>query len=274
MYIVADIGGTKTRVARSHDLEKFDEPVIIDTVQDYEKGIEAFSEAIGKAAGGEKIDAIATDLAGVLSHDKRMVTGARHLPFWRSHDIVGELEKKFDTKVYMENDTAQVGLGEAVFGAGKGASIVVYITVSTGVNGIRIVDGVIEKAALGFEIGGQYLSIGEPSRTLEDFISGKAISEKYGVSSPKMIDKDSTVWEELAQYTAYGVHNTILHWSPNRVVLGGSMFNEIGIKVDAVHANVQKIMKKFPEVPEIVHSSLGDLGGLWGGLAILKSKIN
>jgi predicted NBD/HSP70 family sugar kinase len=272
MYIVADIGGTKTRIAKSKDLKSFEEPIIIDTLQDYEKGVEEVSNVITKVASNETIDAIAVAMAGVLSHDKRMVSGARHLPFWRSHDIVGELEKKFNTKVYMENDTAQVGLGEAVFGAGEGAEIVVYITVSTGVNGVRIVSGEIEPAVLGFEIGGQYLSMGDVPRSLEDLISGKAISEKYAVASPKMIAIDSPVWEELAEYCAYGVHNTILHWSPSRVVLGGSMFNEIGIKVDRVQAHVQRLMKKFPEVPEIVHSRLGDLGGLWGGLRILQSR--
>jgi predicted NBD/HSP70 family sugar kinase len=273
MYIVADIGGTKTRVAGSRDLEKFDEPVIIDTIQEYDQGINALADAITKALAGEKIEEIAIAMAGILSHDKRMVTGARHLPFWRSHDIVGDLERKFNTKVHMENDTAQVGLGEAVFGAGRGVQIAVYITVSTGVNGVRVVDGKIEPAALGFEIGAQYLSMGDDPRSLEDLISGKAISEKYAVASPKMIAADSPVWEELAEYCAYGVHNTILHWSPHRVVLGGSMFNEIGIKVDRVQAHVHHLMRKFPEVPEIVHSSLGDLGGLWGGLAILKSKV-
>src|SRR5437879_4239552 len=127
MKIVADIGGTKTRVAGTRDLETFSEPIIIDTLQDYDAGIKALIEAIEKAAGGEPVEAIAADMAGVLSHDKRMVTGARHMPFWRSHDIVGDLEKKFGANIYLENDTSQVGLGEAIYGAGKGAQIVVYI---------------------------------------------------------------------------------------------------------------------------------------------------
>lgn len=32
-------------------------------------------------------------------------------------------------------------------------------------------------------------------------------------------------------------------------------------------------MRKFPTVPEIVHSSLGDVGGLWGGMVVLKSGL-
>jgi hypothetical protein len=48
------------------------------------------------------------------------------------------------------------------------------------------------------------------------------------------------------------------------------MFNDIGIPVDRVKFHVAEIMRKFPSVPEIVHSQLGDLGGLWGGIARLK----
>jgi hypothetical protein len=50
------------------------------------------------------------------------------------------------------------------------------------------------------------------------------------------------------------------------------MFNEVGISVQKVAENVEKVMRKFPEVPEIVHSSLGDLGGLWGALVLLRQR--
>jgi hypothetical protein len=48
------------------------------------------------------------------------------------------------------------------------------------------------------------------------------------------------------------------------------MFNEVGISVERVRVHVGEIMRKFPAVPEIVHSKLGDVGGLWGGVARLK----
>ena len=48
------------------------------------------------------------------------------------------------------------------------------------------------------------------------------------------------------------------------------MFNEIGIPVERVSAHLGAIMKKLPELPQIVHASLGDLGGIHGGLARLR----
>ncbi|MDR3571831.1 MAG: ROK family protein [Candidatus Pacebacteria bacterium] len=269
MYIVADIGGTKTRIAKSGDLEKLGDPLIMETPKNYADGIADIIRACRQMAGNEKIDAMAIDITGVVSDDGKTPLTSPHLPDWRGKPFARELEAALSTTVHLLNDTAQVGLGEAFYGAGKGAHILVYATVSTGVNGVRIVDGVIDPAAYGFEIGGQYLFIGGNPRTLEELVSGKAVQEKYEIN-PKHIEKDSPVWEELAQTFAYGLHNTILHWSPDRVVLGGSMFNEIGIPVERVKFHLAEIMRKFPSLPEIVHSELGDIGGLWGGIARLK----
>lgn len=268
MHIVGDIGGTKTRIAGSPDLSKFTTPVILDTPQKYEDALATLVEAAQKIAGG-KIDSFAAGVKGVLSADKRVLTTAPQniLRDWKGKPLAADLEAALQTTVVLENDTALVGLGEAVYGAGKGSGVVAYITVSTGVNGVRILEGLIDRGNA--EIGGQYLQVGDHSKSLEDLVSGAAISEKYGVH-PKEIDKDSPVWEELAKTTAFGVHNAILHWSPDIVVLGGSMFNEIGIPVSRVQFHAQHIMRKFPKTPPIVHSALGDIGGLWGGLARLK----
>jgi predicted NBD/HSP70 family sugar kinase len=206
---------------------------------------------------------------GVVSRDKKTLLTAPHLPQWKGGPIADDLETRLSTRVHLENDTALVGLGEVTDGAGKGATIVAYVTVSTGVNGARLVDGRIDRMSLGFEIGGQYLSMGAEARSLEELVSGTAISERYAVN-PREIEKDSPVWEELAGVFAYGLHNTILHWSPDRVVLGGSMFNEIGIPINRVIVHLNEIRNKLPELPQIVHSSLGDLGGIHGGLAQLR----
>ena len=270
MKIVADIGGTKMRIAGTQDLMGFSEPLILDTPKEYKKGIEVFSKGARDIAQNENIDAIQIGIRGAIDPGVGIAYDD-FLPDWKRKLLVHDLRVACSAPIVtIENDMATVGMGEAHFGAGKGAPIMVYITVSTGVNGSRIVDGKIDRSAMGFEIGGQYLNI-QPTITFEEMVSGSAVGKQFGVH-PKDLGKNHEVWSELAELCAYGVHNTILHWSPDRVVLGGSMFNEIGISVPKVAENVKKIMKKFPDVPEIVHSSLGDLGGLWGALALLRSS--
>lgn len=268
MHIIADIGGTKTRIVGSKDLKVFSgDPLVIDTPQQYETGLAAIGSGIRQIASGEHIERIIIGIRGLISKDHTS-THDHVLADWSDRPLSTDLQMLVNAgSVTLNNDLTLNSIGEAVYGAGRGAPIVVYYTVSTGVNATRVVRGRVEPAAQGFEAGGQYLSI-TGVESLEDLVSGGAISKKYG-KHPKELGKDNPLWEKLAEIFAYGLHNSIVHWSPNRVVLGGSMFNEIGISVDRVTFHLKRIMKKFPEIPEIVHSSLGDVGGLWGGLALL-----
>lgn len=274
MYIVADIGGTKTRIAGSRDLASFGTPVIIDTPQKYEDGLATLIQTAKDISEGEPIEAIAAGIPALLSRDRSTIVSATtNIPDWSGKNIKNDLASVLNTHVCLENDVALVGLGEAVSGAGKGADIVMYLTVSTGVNGVRIVRGTIDPAVFGTALGHQYVSLDTNAGMWEERISGRAIERKYGMH-PKELGKDSPVWEELAPVVAFGLHNSILHWSPDRVVLGGSMFNEIGISVERVQFHLQKIMTAMPELPDMVHANLEDLGGLWGGLARLKQGKN
>lgn len=258
MYLLIDIGGTNTRIAGSLDLEKFSEPLVFPTPQGYDEAMARIAEI-----GAQVSDGIALRSAVV-----GFTRNWEKLPQWKGRDLAKDASAALHTEVTTENDTALVGLGEALYGAGKGAAICVYYTVSTGVNGVRVVDGRIDVSRAGFEVGGQYLSM-DPERTLEDLVSGTAIGNRYAMH-PKDLGKENPLWEELARTLAYGIHNSILHWSPDRVVIGGSMMNEIGIPVPRVAEHVRSIMRKLPSAPEIVHSSLGDMGGLWGGMALLR----
>lgn len=271
MFLLADIGGTKTRIARSMDLVSFDAPIKIDTPEHYEDGVTQILAAMRTLAGEEKVEAIALGMPGVIVPGKRVLHDS-NMPEWDGKPLVDDIESALQTRVEALNDTALVGLGEATAGAGQGASIVVYMTISTGVNAARILDGRIEPYTYGSETGEQFIYVEGKELRLGDVISGKAISRKYGMQ-PKELGKDSPVWEHLAEYAAYGVYNAIVHWSPERFVIGGSMTNEIGISVDRIAAHVQRLNKKYPSLPEIVHSSLEDLGGLYGGLALLKQRL-
>ena len=270
MHIIADIGGTKMRIVGTRNMREFSgEPRYIDTPHEYREGCAVLAGAMRDISQGEKIEKVLIGIRGSIARDRASMTDRSVLVDWSrrplAHDIQDAISAESAT---LFNDVTLNSIGEAVYGAGTGAPIVVYYTVSTGVNGTRVVDGRVEVASQGFEAGGQYLRVGDTTSSLEEMVSGAAIFAKYGVH-PKELGKDSPVWEELARIFAYGLHNSILHWSPDRVVLGGSMFNEIGISVERVAFHVKDIMRNFPDVPEIVHASLGDFGGLWGGLALL-----
>ena len=113
--ILFDIGGTKTRVAYSLNGESFEEPIVFETVKNYEEGIAVFIENIKKVTNGREI--------------KNIVGGITKSIGWSEEKLKEDLQKEFEAEINIENDAAMAGLGEANFGAGKGFGIVAYITV-------------------------------------------------------------------------------------------------------------------------------------------------
>jgi glucokinase len=143
MYIFFDIGGTKMRIARSRDGETFDEPLRFDTPASYDEGIALLIKKAQDLSAGEKIDAVAGGIAGTLDPTRTHLVHATHLVDWVQKPIHEQLMSAWNVPVYVENDSAVVGLGETNYGAGQGGGIVAYITVSTGIGGARLIDGTL-----------------------------------------------------------------------------------------------------------------------------------
>lgn len=277
-YILFDIGGTKTRVVASEDLVTLGKVESFKTPVKFEEGIEKMVATIKKLTS-KKPKGIAGGIRGPLMEDKSGIQNDVVLTKWIEKSVVGELQKHFDVPVFLENDTAIAGIGEAVYGAGKDMEIVAYHTISTGVGGARIVDGDIDEASVGFEPGHQILDIDrtvlgeETTPTLENLVSGTAVKDRFGVE-PYEIPQSDLLWNELAEYLAQGLRNTILYWSPDVIVLGGSMITgDPRIEVDAIRKYTVEALDGFVESPLIAMSKLGDEAGLYGAMAILKRRL-
>lgn len=276
MYILFDIGGTKIKLASS-DGKSVLKTVILDTPKNFEEGIQLFKKTALELAGVETIEKVAGGIAGPLDKEKSTLLRAPHLPGWVDRPLRQKLAEALNAPVFLENDSALVALGEATQGAGKGFNIVAYLTISTGVGGARIVGGKIDDNSSGFEPGHQIIDPGNAlCRTcengeLESYVSGAAFEKRFGKKPYDVTD--SEIWEEMARFLALGLHNSIVHWSPDVVVLGGSMMKEIGIPIDRVKYHLEKTLNIFPVLPKIKKADLGDLGGLYGALEYLRGKM-
>ncbi len=278
MYILFDIGGTKTRIASSEDLHSITKAVKFDTPLQYKDGIKAVKDGIESVRNGKKILGIAGGIRGPLNHEKTKIISDTKLSDWVGRPIVGDLKDAYGVPVYLENDTAMVGLGEVAFGAGKGYTIVAYHTVSTGVGGARFVHGHLDEASIGFEPGQQILDIDRTvighamTPTLENLVSGTALEKRRGVK-PYEISQDDHVWDELAKYLASGLKNTIVYWSPDVIVLGGSMIvGDPRILLADIIKHTKVALGDLLPCPLIVDATLKDEGGLYGAMALLKEK--
>ena len=268
MFILFDIGKTKTRIAASNDLSAFDQPVIFDTPKNYEAAIELITLKAIEVAKGDAINLIGGGVAGPLTKDKQSLAEDINFPGWGGKPICGDLWTHLGANVYLENDAALCGLGEAEYGSGRNAKIVAYITISTGVGGVRIVDKQVDVTAMGFEPGWQVISA--DGKYAQDLLSGAAVEKQLGKKPYEITSLE--FWDEKAKVLAYFLNNITVMWSPDVIVVGGSMMKEVGISVPMTEKYLKDILKIFPLPPILRKAALGDIGGIYGAMEFLKGK--
>ena len=279
MIALFDIGGTKTRIATTMDFKKFGAPAVFETPKRFSDALAMYASHLRELSKESAITGVVVGIRGPLIPDKSTIASETILTDWVLRPIRDELSNLCGgVKVYLENDTALVGLGEAHFGAGQGHDIIAYHTVSTGVGGVRIVHGAIDEAHTGFEPGHQVIDIDATvghygETTLEELISGTAIEKRFG-KKPFEISQGDPLWDELAKYFAIGLKNTILYWSPDVIVLGGSMVVGVPrILLSDIDRHLRDLMgTTFPALPALKDATLKNLGGLYGAMVVAEKK--
>jgi glucokinase len=262
MHIVVDIGGTNMRVA-SAATDALGEIRKVRTPSDPAEGIATLAQLARECARGEAISALVGAIAADTVHEDGTISGATHLRAWESINVIHELARELGAPVRLANDAAVAGLGEFLYGAGKGSHELVYITVSTGVGGGYIKDGKIVGAGgmRAFTVEGQ---------AIEDVISGTAVHKKFGIP-PKELDSLEER-NKLADLLAEGLRAVQERWPSEVIVLGGSMILGVNpIPIARVQETLAALLPDASKRPITVMAQLGDNGGLWGGLALLRT---
>lgn len=274
MYLLFDIGGTNMRLAISQDGKDLGAQTLIPTPRTYEEGIDQFIRIARKLSGTGIFRAAAGGLATPMDPEHTVVGRAPNLPEWRGKSIKKDLEALLGVPVHIENDAAMGGLGEATAGAGRGHEIVAYLTIGTGVGGARIVNGKIDQNALGFEPGHQIIEIDGAECVgcgvrghLEAYVSGTGIQRRYNTNAEDLHDEKA--WKEIARYLAVGINNVLVHWSPDIVILGGSVMETLPLGYMQEH--LAKNVTIFPVIPPVKKAELKTMVALHGALAYLNA---
>lgn len=265
MYLLFDIGGTNIRIATAEGDSIKDERTL-ETPLDFEEALRVIHETIPSLMGGQRVAAAALGIRGVLNGSKSILERDDILTNWVNQPLKDRLQEIIGAPLFLENDAAFNGLGEAVYGAGKESKIVGFITVSTGVGGARIVEGRIDKNSLGFEPGKQIIDL--EGRTLEDLISGEALERRYNQKASEITDEN--IWNDAAKTLALGLNNISVLWSPEVLILGGSVMKSIPMEI--LEDQFKGILTAFPTPPKLKLADLGDSSGLYGALAYLHQK--
>ncbi len=159
LAIGIDIGGTKVagglvdHAGRIIDRTRRDTPhrstspdVVEDTI------VEVVQELLDRAPG-HSVAGVGIGAAGFVAADRATVVFAPHLS-WRQEPLREALTGRLGTAITVDNDANAAAWAEWKFGAGRGETHLVMITLGTGIGGGIVIDGQIQRGRYG--IAGEY----------------------------------------------------------------------------------------------------------------------
>ncbi len=266
MYLLFDIGGTQTRLATSTDGQSLINKKTFPTPAHFADGVKIFESYKNELEQDYNI--VVGGLPGGLNDGNTELLVARNLPEWVGHPISESLGAIFKAPVLLHNDAVLAGLGEAVLGSGVGYDVVAYITISTGVGGVRIENGKIDEEGLSYKVGLQIID--ESGNDLEELISGKNLAKRFGITADKLTDQ--AVWDDVVNNLAQGLVHVCQHWQPDVVVLGGGVTFSNHFSVQQVTLAMEQVFPKELKIPPVLIAKLGDDAGLYGALEYAKQQ--
>ena len=312
LYVGVDLGGTKILTGLITEAGEL-------IAQDYRKTkakrgqaavIERLIESVLRLmqdAGLQAVDvqAVGIGAPGPVESQAGVVVSPPNLPGWERVPLQEIVEEALGIPTLLENDANAAALGEYCFGAGRGSSHMIYITVSTGIGGGFVLDGrlyggacgaaaevghmtilphgphcncgnrgCLEAVASGTAIarqGRELVQRGVPTLIAElaaqhpDGVGAKLVAEAARSGDPVAIE----IIREAMSYLGVGVANLVNLLNPELVVIGGSLTKMGETLFDPVRRAVsQRAFLVASECVRIVPAELGDQVGVIGAAAV------
>ncbi|WP_026507306.1 ROK family protein [Butyrivibrio sp. MC2013] len=208
---------------------------------------------------------------------------------WRNTDIVGYFKKELNIPIGFDTDVNGSLLGEVTFGAAKGISDAIYLTIGTGIGGGVMSGGNLLHGMLHPEMGHILMSRIQGDdyagkcpyhkTCFEGMCAGPAIEERWGKKGVELADRDE-VWELESSYIAQALVSYILILSPKLIILGGGVMHQKQL-FPIIRKKTAELLNGYLETAElkdmdnyIISPALGDDQGILGaamlGLDMLK----
>ncbi len=303
-YVAVDIGATNIRVAHGDENGLNGKLSEVTDRGHGPEGVPAQIIRMIKELGIDNFLAVGVGSIGPIDLKIGYITETPNYPF--NHiPVTGPLTEEFNVPARIVNDCAAAVLGEQTFGAGKGLSNLVYVTLSTGLGGGAIVDGhlLMGKDGNAPEIG--HLTI-DPDSPLVCGCGGRGHWEAYSsganipkfarellkemdaghsllmelAGSPEAITSEMVfeaakkgdhvalrIVEEVGRVNAVGFANIVNAFDPELITVGGSIaLNNPELILNPIHENIDRHL--INRRPEIMITPLGEDAVLYGALAL------
>jgi glucokinase len=306
-----DVGGTKIAGGVVDEDGKILEELRVESpATDADAIEEAIAGLVTELRSRHQIETVGVGAAGYIDKARAVVLFAPNVA-WRNEDLKGELEKRVELPVVIENDANAAAWGEFVYGAGHDVEDLLLVTVGTGVGGGLVLDGNVYRGAngVGAEIGhmrvvpnGILCGCGKHG-CFEQYASGSALvretralalsgamiaqgmlrradGDLSKITGPLITEAarqgDAGAIQQLAElgrWLGEGIASLTEILDPGVVVVGGgvSEADELLLGPTREAFAGQLVGRGFRPIPEIRKARLGNRAGLIGAADLSRS---
>lgn len=231
------------------------------------------------------IDRVAVSTAGQVDSENGIVVySTDNIPYYTGMRVKSLIENKTGIPTFVENDVNSAALGEAHFGAAKGVSDFICLTLGTGIGGAIFLNNKLYKgsASSAGELGHMIIHSGGKQCTCggegcyECYASASALIKAVNKVSPvelnafQIFEKENIEKPEIRSEIdkwideiIVGLVNIIYIFNPSMIVLGGGIMNEDYI-IELIDRKIYtRLMDNFKNV-KIVRPRLGNDAGMIG----------
>ncbi|SDE54470.1 ROK family glucokinase [Auraticoccus monumenti] len=149
LAIGVDIGGTKVAAGVVDEQGTVLERVQLPTPTHSPGAVEdAVVDVVGRLRARHVVGVVGVGAAGWVDTDQSVVRFSPHLA-WRNEPIRERLGRRLDLPLLVDNDANAAAWAEYRFGAGRDSSVMVCITLGTGIGGAVVINGAMFRGRYG-----------------------------------------------------------------------------------------------------------------------------
>jgi glucokinase len=214
-----------------------------------------------------------------VNFPRQRVALSTHVGGWRDFPLVEFVRDKLGAPAVMDNDANAGAVGEAQYGAGRGCSPLLYMTLSTGIGGGIYHAGQVWRGAdsYGGEIGHINIQPDGPEclcgarGCLERMCGGLWLERDHGRKAEELM-RDGAFVERYVVDLARGLKTAIMILNPARIVIGGGIAKAGEALFGPLRAELRGQITSWSQARiDVAPAALGDDSVLWGALALAKT---
>lgn len=186
-------------------------------------------------------------------------------PEWGNTPVLVPVRDALGVPAAIDIDVGGAARGEMRWGAARGLTNFLYLTIGTGIGGGAVVDNTVLHGMGHPEMGhvlidrvrGDDFPGTCPFHDIcvEGMAAGPAIEQRWGAPGAELADRDE-VWELEAEYLAQALRTYSYVLAPERILLGGGVMQQAGL-IEKVRTHLERLLGTYA-TSDVLRGSLDD----------------